>query len=92
VPLLSKQLDFDSKPDSCWHSIVSRIIPESLYKTSGVLTDSILYGATLSLKNAQFLLDQLNLITIELDVQSSENVNNSYLTVSVDEDGKSKHI
>jgi len=91
-PHLSKRIDFDATPDSCWQNIYSRSIPGSIYNVSGVLTDSIPFSTTLSLRNCPFLVGQDNLVTMEIDILSTEILNNSYLTVSVDEDGISRYF
>ena len=91
IPVISKQIDFDSPAEDCWQNISSTLVRDSPYNKSGKMTDSIEFGTTLSIKNSNLLAQMSHILYLSVDIYSDEKLDNIPIIASIDEDGKPKY-
>jgi len=91
-PIFETSIDFDSTPHNYWQKIHSMFFIGSKYCKSGVVNDSITYGATLSLKNSALLVQKPLVLYLTLDVFSQEKLDNSRIAASIEENGQQQYF
>jgi hypothetical protein len=88
TPLLFQKIDFDSPAEDCWHNITSTLVRGSQFNVSGIMTDSIDYSATLSIKNSSLLANEPRVLFLSVDIYSDEKLSYTPVIASIDADGK----